>query len=156
MERFLVDAERLPPVHRVFFKIATERLGLGYELGDLSSLNVRLDEMHFYPVMVDVIEDSGTLRLDQMVTDERTYMLGFFDVSPADIRDERNAQIIDRMVRHAADFIKELVAWRGSDGSRVELVGDTVQYGVSLERFDVKLTGIVLTLVVQTPPECLY
>ena len=60
------------------------------------------------------------------------------------------------MVRHAADFMKELLAWRARDGTRVEIAGDRVQYGVVLEKFDVKLTGIVLTLVLRTPGECFY
>lgn len=151
----MIQPDILTGMHRVFFDIA-ERLGLGYELGDYSSVNVRLDEMRFYPVVVDIIEDGGILRLDQFITDERTYMIGFFDVSPADIRDERNVAIVNRMVHHAADFVKEVIAWRAEDGSRVEVSGDTVPYSVVLEKFDVKLTGVVLTLVLQGPPECFY
>lgn len=155
MKRFIIDTERLTGMHRAFFEIA-RGLGLGYELGDYSSCNVRLDATRFYPVMVDIIEDGGVLYMDGQVTDERTYMVGFFDVSPADIRDERNVEIVNRMVRHAADFMKELLAWRAGDGTRVEIAGDRVQYGVVLEKFDVKLTGIMLTLVLRTPGECFY
>ena len=121
----------------------------GYMFANWYEADVKMNRAKC-PFILALVPVAGTIRRKNGRTRNReTIMIGFFDKVRKDASSEDNAQVYNAMRELATSFISKIEA-----SGLFEPLPDDIQYQPWVEKFSDIVTGVVVTLDLETVGAC--